>query len=176
MMTTKGEAVALGIAMMSTVEMSTATHGAVAKIKRCIMERNLYPTRWGLGPTASKKKALKAAGKLDKYGRPNESTPAEWKDSYKDYSGPRVQDDAAEVAEVPAPAVEVAPAKEPAVAVPAEAESKKRKKHGNEADGETEEQRLERKRQKAEKKAAKAEKKAAKAAKKSAKADSDESD
>ena len=31
--------------------------------------------RWGLGPMAQKKKQLVAAGKLDKYGRPNEATP-----------------------------------------------------------------------------------------------------
>lgn len=32
--------------------------------------------RWGLGPYAAKKKQLIAEGKLDKYGRPNENTPA----------------------------------------------------------------------------------------------------
>jgi len=64
-MTTKGEAIALGIAMMSTVELSTCDHGVVAKIKRVIMERDLYPKRWGLGPTALEKKKLKADGKLD---------------------------------------------------------------------------------------------------------------
>ena len=31
--------------------------------------------RWGLGPMAQKKKQLVAAGKLDKFGRPNETTP-----------------------------------------------------------------------------------------------------
>ena len=64
-MTTKGEAIALGIAQMSTVEMSSCDHGVVAKIKRCIMERDLYPRRWGLGPTALEKKKLKSDGKLD---------------------------------------------------------------------------------------------------------------
>jgi hypothetical protein len=65
LMTTKGEAIALGIAQMSTVEMTTCDHGVVAKIKRVIMERDLYPKRWGLGPTAQEKKKLKADGKLD---------------------------------------------------------------------------------------------------------------
>ena len=64
-MTTKGEAIALGIAQMSTVELSTCDHGVVAKVKRCIMERDLYPRRWGLGPTAVEKKKMKSAGKLD---------------------------------------------------------------------------------------------------------------
>ena len=64
-MTTKGEAIALGIAQMSTVEMSTCDHGVVAKVKRCIMERDLYPRRWGLGPVALEKKKLKSDGKLD---------------------------------------------------------------------------------------------------------------
>lgn len=64
-MTTKGEAIAIGIAQMSTVELSTCDHGVVAKVKRCIMERDLYPRRWGLGPVALEKKKLKSAGKLD---------------------------------------------------------------------------------------------------------------
>ena len=59
-MTTKGEAIALAYAQMSTVEMSTCDHGVVAKVKRCIMERDLYPRRWGLGPVAQEKKKLKA--------------------------------------------------------------------------------------------------------------------
>ena len=50
LMTTKGEAIALGIASMSTAEMATCDHGVVAKIKRVIMERDTYPRRWGLGP------------------------------------------------------------------------------------------------------------------------------
>lgn len=65
LMTTKGEAIALGIAQMSTVELSSCDHGVVAKVKRCIMERDLYPRRWGLGPVALEKKKLKSDGKLD---------------------------------------------------------------------------------------------------------------
>jgi H/ACA ribonucleoprotein complex subunit 4 len=42
-MTTKGEAVAIGIAQMSTADMATCDHGVVAKVKRNIMERDLYP-------------------------------------------------------------------------------------------------------------------------------------
>lgn len=88
LMTTKGEAIALGIAQMSTVELSTCDHGVVAKVKRCIMERDLYPRRWGLGPVALEKKKMKADGKLDKYGRPNEETPAKWNSEYKDFNAP----------------------------------------------------------------------------------------
>jgi H/ACA ribonucleoprotein complex subunit 4 len=77
-MTTKGEAIALGIAQMTTAVMATCDHGVVAKIKRVIMERDTYPRRWGLGPKAQMKKKLIADGKLDKYGRPNASTPAEY--------------------------------------------------------------------------------------------------
>jgi len=87
-MTTKGEAIALGIAQMSTVELSTCDHGVVAKVKRCIMERDLYPRRWGMGPVALEKKKLKSDGKLDKYGRANEATPAKWQAEYKDYNAP----------------------------------------------------------------------------------------
>ncbi|KAG5438709.1 hypothetical protein PCANB_002429 [Pneumocystis canis] len=88
LMTTKGEAIALGIAQMSTVELSTCDHGVVAKIKRCIMERDTYPRRWGLGPQSMKKKILKKEGKLDKYGRVNDATPEDWKSTYVDYNLP----------------------------------------------------------------------------------------
>jgi H/ACA ribonucleoprotein complex subunit 4 len=50
MMTTKGEAIALGIAQMSTADMASCDHGVVAKIKRVILERDTYPRRWGKGP------------------------------------------------------------------------------------------------------------------------------
>lgn len=103
LMTTKGEAIALAIAQMSTVELSTCDHGVVAKVKRCIMERDLYPRRWGMGPVALEKKKLKSEGKLDvsaslffcgnandlqKYGRANESTPAKWNAEYQDFNAP----------------------------------------------------------------------------------------
>lgn len=65
LMTTKGEAIALAYAKMGAVEMSTCDHGVVAKVKRVIMERDLYPKRWGLGPQAQEKKKMKAAGALD---------------------------------------------------------------------------------------------------------------
>lgn len=61
LMTTKGEAIAIGIAQMSTVELSTCDHGVVAKIKRCIMDRDTYPRKWGMGPLAQKKKAREKA-------------------------------------------------------------------------------------------------------------------
>lgn len=77
-MTTKGEAVAIGIAQMTTSTLATCDHGVVAKIKRVIMERDTYPRRWGLGPMAQKKKQLIAEGLLDKHGRPNEKTPKEY--------------------------------------------------------------------------------------------------
>ncbi|KAL1555299.1 centromere/microtubule-binding protein cbf5 [Salvia divinorum] len=78
LMTTKGEAIALGIAEMTTAVMATCDHGTVAKIKRVVMDRDTYPRKWGLGPRASMKKKLIAEGKLDKHGKPNESTPSEW--------------------------------------------------------------------------------------------------
>ncbi|KAI9204559.1 centromere/microtubule binding protein CBF5 [Polychytrium aggregatum] len=86
LMTTKGEAIALAIAQMSTAEMATCDHGVVAKIKRVIMERDTYPRRWGLGPKASEKKKLIKDGQLDKFGRPNEQTPASWTSGYTDYA------------------------------------------------------------------------------------------
>ncbi|KAB5551736.1 hypothetical protein DKX38_009047 [Salix brachista] len=78
LMTTKGEAVALGIAEMTTAVMATCDHGIVAKIKRVVMDRDTYPRKWGLGPRASIKKKLISDGMLDKHGKPNEKTPHEW--------------------------------------------------------------------------------------------------
>lgn len=158
LITTKGEAIAIGIAMMSAVEMTTCDHGVVAKVKRCIMERDLYPRRWGLGPTAAEKKKLKADGKLDKYGRPNEATPAKWTDSYTDYNAPAPGADAAAKpteatpAELPQAVAPAAVAETPKTPKEKDADGKKRKKR----DGETPEERAERKRRKAEKKAKKA--------------------
>ncbi len=83
LMTTKGEAVATGIAQMTTADMANCDHGVVAKIKRVIMDRDTYPRRWGLGPRAQQKKQLIAEGKLDKHGKPNEKTPAEWRPGYE---------------------------------------------------------------------------------------------
>lgn len=85
LITTKGEAIALAYAQMTTAEMATCDHGVVGKIKRVIMERDTYPRRWGLGPKAMEKKKLVGQGMLDKYGRANESTPASWKDGFADY-------------------------------------------------------------------------------------------
>eukprot|EP00187_Rhodella_violacea_P001024 CAMPEP_0174907332 /NCGR_PEP_ID=MMETSP0167-20121228/60302_1 /TAXON_ID=38298 /ORGANISM="Rhodella maculata, Strain CCMP736" /LENGTH=484 /DNA_ID=CAMNT_0016150773 /DNA_START=11 /DNA_END=1465 /DNA_ORIENTATION=+ len=80
-MSTKGEAIALGIAEMTTAVMATVDHGAVARIKRVIMERDTYPRQWGLGPVAGKKKQMIAAGMLDKHGRPNDKTPKGWQET-----------------------------------------------------------------------------------------------
>jgi H/ACA ribonucleoprotein complex subunit 4 len=86
LMTTKGEAIALAIALMSTVELATCDHGVVAKVKRCIMERDTYPRRWGLGPKAMEKKKLVKEGKLGKHGEKIEGTPVEWSKDYIDYT------------------------------------------------------------------------------------------
>lgn len=48
--TTKGEAIALAIALMTTATMASCDHGVIAKLKRVIMERDTYPRKWGLGP------------------------------------------------------------------------------------------------------------------------------
>lgn len=125
--------------------MSTCDHGVVAKVKRCIMERDLYPRRWGLGPVAMEKKKLKADGKLDKFGRANEATPAKWTQGYKDYD-PQAGEAAAAPAAAPAEAA--SPAKKADAEDKADDDKKKRKKH----DGETAEEKAERKRLKKEKK------------------------
>ncbi|KAJ3995007.1 putative rRNA pseudouridine synthase [Lentinula boryana] len=87
LMTTKGEAIALAVAQMSTVELATCDHGVVAKVKRCIMERDTYPRRWGLGPMALQKKKMVKDGKLGKHGQKIDGvTPADWSRDYVDYN------------------------------------------------------------------------------------------
>eukprot|EP00448_Togula_jolla_P006807 CAMPEP_0170612502 /NCGR_PEP_ID=MMETSP0224-20130122/23759_1 /TAXON_ID=285029 /ORGANISM="Togula jolla, Strain CCCM 725" /LENGTH=442 /DNA_ID=CAMNT_0010938013 /DNA_START=47 /DNA_END=1375 /DNA_ORIENTATION=- len=78
MMTTKGEAIAIGIAQMTTAVIASVDHGVVAVIKRVIMERDTYNMRWGYGPRSSDKKKLILAGKLTEKGKPNEKTPRDW--------------------------------------------------------------------------------------------------
>lgn len=72
---------------MTSATMAACDHGTAAKIKRVIMERDAYPRKWGLGPKSSTKKRMIIEGKLDKYGKPNENTPAEWLENYTYYSG-----------------------------------------------------------------------------------------
>ncbi|KAF1790906.1 tRNA pseudouridylate synthase B, C-terminal [Phytophthora cactorum] len=93
LMTTKGEAIAVAIAQMTTAVMATCDHGVVAKIKRVIMERDTYPRRWGLGPMAQKVKGLVKEGKIGKYGKVNENTPADVSELYgKDEKKPLVEE------------------------------------------------------------------------------------
>lgn len=83
-MTTKGEAVAMGVALMSASEIYSVDHGVVCKIKRVIMDKDHYPRRWGAGPRASRKKKLKEMGLLDAKGKPNPQTPRDWVEYYLD--------------------------------------------------------------------------------------------
>lgn len=113
---------------MSTVELATCDHGVVAKVKRCIMERDTYPRRWGLGPVALQKKKMVKDGKLGKHGEKVEGvTPAEWSRDYVDYNRD-------EPSSVPVPAtakaeLEVGSSTTPtAEAAPTQKEEKKRKR------------------------------------------------
>jgi len=76
--TTKGEAICLAIALMTSSSMASCDHGVVAKIKRVVMERDLYPRKWGLGKVAKLKKRLMKEGLLSDKGKANEKTPDEW--------------------------------------------------------------------------------------------------
>ncbi|KAF8323283.1 putative rRNA pseudouridine synthase [Clavulina sp. PMI_390] len=180
LMTTKGEAIALAIAQMSTVDLTTCDHGVVAKVKRCIMERDTYPRRWGLGPKALEKKKMVKDGKLDKHGRTIAGvTPAQWTKEYVDYSAgadaqaaPAASNGAK--APTPMPIDPITPAPVAPTTMAEVTKEKKRKRKSEVADeditmgepdaaGEDEDE-AERKRRKAEKKAAKAAKAAAAAA------------
>ena len=79
LISTKGEAIAIGISEMTSSVLSSCDHGVVCKTKRVIMDRDTYPRKWGLGPYAIKKKELIKKGLLDKYGKINEKTPDDYK-------------------------------------------------------------------------------------------------
>ncbi|KAF9787055.1 putative rRNA pseudouridine synthase [Thelephora terrestris] len=189
LMTTKGEAIAIGIAQMSTVELATCDHGVVAKVKRCIMERDTYPRRWGLGPKAMEKKKMIKDGKLGKHGENIEGTPKEWSKDYVDYTrdeaprpsipGPSTIIPASGSAPLPVVATtsmdesshgdssdrrEKKRKRVSDVTVDEDTETVQKKKDKATADGEDKEAKRERKRLKKEKKAAKEAAKAAKAA------------
>ncbi|KAF9056296.1 pseudouridine synthase [Panaeolus papilionaceus] len=125
LMTTKGEAIALAIAQMSTVELATCDHGVVAKVKRCIMERDTYPRRWGLGPVALQKKKMVKEGKLGKHGEKLDGvTPAEWSKDYIDYN----REQASAPAPAPAALVVETPEKESKEPESPSKESKEKKR------------------------------------------------
>ncbi|KAH9944508.1 putative rRNA pseudouridine synthase [Epithele typhae] len=132
LMTTKGEAIALAIAQMSTVELATCDHGVVAKVKRCIMERDTYPRRWGLGPKALEKKKMVKDGKLGKFGEKIDATPAEWSRDYVDYNRDPQPAPAGQATSV-APPTAVAPSS-PEKEKKDKKEEKKRKRKSEAAD------------------------------------------
>ncbi|KAG7450380.1 centromere/microtubule binding protein cbf5 [Guyanagaster necrorhizus] len=155
LMTTKGEAIALGIAQMSTVELATCDHGVVAKVKRCIMERDTYPRRWGLGPVALKKKKMVKDGTLGKHGEKLEGvTPTDWSKDYVDYT--RDEKPPTGPSTVP-----IAPAPDSKDVVEIDSKEEKKRKRKSEVQSHDEvnvdedAERAERKRRKKEKKAAK---------------------
>lgn len=78
--TSKGEGICTAIAEYTSAQLATTDYGTAAKIKRVIMERDVYPRTWGKGPRANLKKAMIKAGMLDKYGRATKNTPSEWKE------------------------------------------------------------------------------------------------
>lgn len=78
LVSTKGEAIAVGHAQMTTAQMVTVEHGVVCRTKRVIMEKDTYPRRWGLGPKAQTKKQMVKDGLLDKHGNDNDKTPSDW--------------------------------------------------------------------------------------------------
>lgn len=168
LMTTKGEAIAIGIAQMATADLASCDHGVVAKVKRCIMNRDLYPRRWGLGPKAQEKKKMVKAGELDKYGKKIDGvTPQTWSKTYVDYNADEeaapatIPTQPADVPETPAAEEKKRKRVEPETpatpATPADGEKKKKAKKVKTADGEereeTAEERAARKARKAAKKA-----------------------
>jgi len=79
LITTKGEAIAVGVAQMNAATIEACDHGIVSRIKRVIMDRETYPKKWGYGPYANVKKKLIEQGKLEKFGKFKDNTPDMWK-------------------------------------------------------------------------------------------------
>lgn len=144
-MSTKGEAVALAIAAMTTSTIATCDHGIVARTKRVIMDRDVYDKKWKLGPFSKKKADLKEQGKLDKFGRLTDSTPEAWKLLFGDSEkATTVKDVIATLGmKVGVPAIEAPKEKakkteEPAASDDDEADAKKRKREKKHAKKEKE--------------------------------------
>ena len=98
LISTKGEAIALAIAQMTTSTIATCDHGIVTRTKRVIMDRDVYEKKWKLGPFSKKKADLKEQGKLDKYGRMTDNTPEAWKLLFgDDTKGSSIKDVAAKL-------------------------------------------------------------------------------
>jgi len=135
LMTTKGEAIALAIALMSTVELATCDHGVVAKVKRCIMERDTYPRRWGLGPKAMEKKKMVKEGKLGKHGEKIEGvTPVEWSKDYIDYTREQPTGQSTVTPPAVAPVMKVEQPSAAETSSPEKSKEKKRKRKSEAAD------------------------------------------
>lgn len=162
LISTKGEAVALAIAQMTTSTIATCDHGIVARTKRVIMDRDTYDKKWKLGPFAQKKEEFKKDGKLDKFGRIVDKTPEAWKMLFGDVdAGTNVKDVAKKLGkDVPEEQAGKA--------------AKETKKVVEESDDETEKKRDKKKKDKKDKSDKKDKKE--KKSKKAKKEDSDESD
>jgi H/ACA ribonucleoprotein complex subunit 4 len=152
LMTTKGEAIAIAIASMTTSTIATCDHGIVTRTKRVILERDVYERKWKLGPFAKKKEGLKAAGKLDKFGRVTDSTPEAWKLLFG-------EPDQATSVQAVADKLGVKKEKEPAAAAAAVPKISKKAAAPAESEEESEEEKPKKKDEKKKEKEAKKEKK-----------------
>jgi H/ACA ribonucleoprotein complex subunit 4 len=123
LISTKGEAIAIAFAQMTTSTIATCDHGIVTRTKRVIMDRDVYEKKWKLGPFAKKKDELKSANQLDKYGRMTDSTPEAWKLLFGD---PAKATTVSEVAKAVGKSIPSKPVVESSEEEPVEAAPKKR--------------------------------------------------
>lgn len=73
LITTKGEAVATGMAILSSFMIASCDHGAVTKTKKVIMERDMYPKRWCLGAVPQHQKWTAKGGFCQRSRQTNNS-------------------------------------------------------------------------------------------------------
>ncbi|KAH0577079.1 Centromere/microtubule binding protein CBF5 [Spironucleus salmonicida] len=81
---TKGEAIALAKATMSSVDIAGLNHGVVCKTTRVIMDRDTYEKQWGKGEQALERLQLIEKGLLGKHGEIQDNTPHTWRTKWTD--------------------------------------------------------------------------------------------
>ncbi|KAH9385417.1 H/ACA ribonucleoprotein complex subunit 4 [Nematocida major] len=68
----KGEAVALAVALVTSPQLSMMEHGTVCRTKRVIMSKDTYQRQWGLGPKTHKDEGVQAEEKEAAKSMPSE--------------------------------------------------------------------------------------------------------
>jgi len=98
----KGEAVALAVALVTASQLSMMDYGYVSRTKRVIMDKDTYAKQWGLGPEKNRAKeeresSTEMENEREKEGRKTDEKPEKWErglpdSEYKKFSAGTVDD------------------------------------------------------------------------------------